>query len=71
MSYCQSVYNTYGAPLVNRTIGITTVFNYTKQVQRGPSLDHVEIMKMLKDSQKAAIVNSIKCWVIKKLGGKC
>lgn len=71
MFYCESVYNSYISPLVNRTIGIPTVFNYTKQAMRGPGLDTTEAIKMLSDSQKDSIVKSIKCWVIKKLGGKC
>jgi hypothetical protein len=71
MSYCESVYNLYLAPVVNRTIGIPTVLNYTKQAMRGPGLDSAEAIKLLYDGQKKSILKTIKCFLIKKLGGKC
>ena len=69
MSYIEMLYNSYVAPLVNRTIGVPTILNYTKQMMRGPGLDSEEAVKLLYDSQKNSIIKNIKCFVIKRLGG--
>lgn len=71
MVFCESTYNSYVAPIINKTLGIPTVLNYTKQAMRGPGLDGEEAMKLLTDGHKNSIVKTIKCFVIKKLGGKC
>jgi hypothetical protein len=71
MSYAESVYNTYASPVINRIFGIPTLLNYTKQARRGPGLDAQEATKLLGGIKKESILKHMKCWVIKKLGGKC
>lgn len=71
MTFTEITYNAYLAPLVNRTLGIPTILNYTKQAQRGPGLDASEALGLLKSSEKGSIIKSLKCFVIKQLGGKC
>jgi len=71
MAYCESVYSAYISPLILKTTGIPTLFNYTKQAMRGPGLDSQEATKLLGGIKKESIIKNIKCWVIKKLGGNC
>lgn len=75
MSYTELVYNAYIAPFINKTIGLPTVLNYTKQAVRGPGLNGTEAIKLLQDSKKDSIVKGVikgvKCFVIKRLGGSC
>lgn len=71
MAFTESIYNTYGAPVINRVIGVPTVLNYTKQVLRGPGLDSQEALHLLTEGEKVSIPKLIKCWIIEKLGGTC
>jgi len=71
MSYAESIYNTYASPVIHRIFGIQTLLNYTKQARRGPGLDAQEATKLLGGVKKESILKHMKCWVIKKLGGKC
>jgi hypothetical protein len=71
MFFCELVYNGYVSPVINQTIGISTVLNYTKQMKRGPGLDTMEAIQMLKYSKKDSLIKILKCWIIQKLGGKC
>jgi len=71
MSYAELIYNTYASPAIARIFGIPTLLNYTKQASRGPGLDAQEATKLLGGVKKDSVIKHIKCWVIKKLGGKC
>jgi hypothetical protein len=70
MAYAEFVYNTYLSPIVLEVIGIPTVLNYTKQVMRGPGLDMSDV-KTIQVKFKNTHFNWLRCWVIKKLKGKC
>lgn len=71
MTLVEMTYNSYLAPLVNRTIGIPTILNYTQQVRLGPGLTFSEAFQFIKSSEKASILKTVKCFILTKLGGKC
>lgn len=71
MIFTELTYNTYLAPAINRTLRIPTILNYTKQAQRRPGFNASEALKLITDIEKDSIVKSIKCFLIKKLGGEC
>ena len=47
MLYTELLYNSYISPVINRTLGVPTVLNFTKQVARRPDLDAPEALRML------------------------
>lgn len=69
MSLIELTYNTYLSRPIAKITGISTVLNYTKQMQRGPGLDPIEAMKLVRKSKTLPKV--IRCWIIEHLGGKC
>lgn len=73
MAFTESLLNKYAGPVIKKVVGISTCFNYSKQMRRGPGLDSQEALAFLHldpDGRKS-ILKTIKCFFIKKLGGKC
>lgn len=71
MGYTELLYDSYIAPIINRTIGLPIILNNIEQAQRDPSLGDTEAIKPLTDSQKGSIMKGIKYFLVKKLEGKC
>jgi hypothetical protein len=66
MTFSESIYNVYVAPIFAKLTGISTVLNYTKQMQRGPGLDGEEAVKFLIDKDKG-FIRASKDWLIERL----
>jgi hypothetical protein len=56
------VYNRYIGPFLNSTIGVKTVLNLTQQIKRGPGLDALEALQLLR-SNNNSMIQSIKTFV--------
>lgn len=66
MTFSESIYNVYIAPVFAKVTGIPTILNYTKQMQRGPGLYKNEAIKLLIGKDKG-FISAIKSWLIKRL----
>lgn len=70
LGFVELSYNVYIAPFVNRTLGLPTILNYTKQIQRSPGLDSAEAIKLLEASRQKPFFEMVKDFAYHKFWSK-